>query len=48
VIFEGVGIPVSKETLTNVEFMEDPFTSNSGDTAIKVSVPLIIGGIDKS
>ena len=48
VIFEGLGIGVSKETLTNVEFTEDPFSSNSGDTAIKVSVPLIIGGIDKS
>jgi len=48
VIFEGAAIGVSKETLTNVEFLKDPFASNTGDTSIKVQVPLIIGGIDKS
>lgn len=47
VSFAGQGVRVTKHVLRAVEFMEDEFDSKSGDTAIKIKIPLIIGGIDK-
>jgi hypothetical protein len=47
VLFEGVGVPYTVDKLIACEFLEDPMSTKSGDTAIKVKLPLIIGGIQK-
>ena len=46
--YSGRGILVNKDVLRSVEFMEDNFTANQGDTKLMVTVPLIIGAIDRS
>ncbi len=35
------------DTLRAVEFLEDPFTGKQGDTKLMVTIPLIIGRIDR-
>ena len=47
VVFAGAGITAEKDVLRSVEFMEDPLTANQGDTKLMVSIPLIIGLIEK-
>ena len=47
VVFAGAGITVEKDVLRSVEFMEDPLTASQGDTKLMVTIPLIIGLIDK-
>lgn len=47
VVFAGAGIFAAKDVLRSVEFMEDPLTANQGDTKLMVTIPLIIGLIDK-
>jgi hypothetical protein len=47
VVFAGVGVTAEKDVLRSVEFMEDPLTANQGDTKLMVTIPLIIGAIDK-
>ena len=43
---QGSGIVIPKQvTLHNVEFLEDNFSANEGDTKLMVTVPLIIAGI---
>lgn len=48
VTYSGRGIIADKDVLRSVEFMEDNFTANQGDTKLMVTVPLIIGAIDRS
>lgn len=48
VIFEGEGVPFGQDTLRMVEFLEDPLATKQGDTSITVTIPLIIGGIDRN
>jgi hypothetical protein len=48
VTYSGRGITADKDVLRSVEFMEDNFTANQGDTKLMVTVPLIIGAIDRS
>lgn len=47
VVYSGSGITAVKDVLRSVEFMEDNFTANQGDTKLMVTVPLIIGAIDR-
>lgn len=47
VLFQGEGLLPQRDVLRAVEFMEDPLASNQGDTKLLVSIPLIIGGIDR-
>lgn len=47
VVYSGRGIAAEKDILKAVEFMEDNFTANSGDTKLMVTVPLIIGLIER-
>lgn len=47
VIYSGRGIVATKDLLKAVEFSEDNFTANQGDTKLMVSVPLVIGLIER-
>lgn len=47
IVYEGRGIIANKDILKAVEFMEDNFTANQGDTKLMVTVPLIIGLIER-
>lgn len=47
VLYSGRGISTEKDVLKSVEFMEDNFTANSGDTKLMVTVPLVIGLIER-
>jgi hypothetical protein len=47
VLFEGTGVSYTVDKLLACEFTEDPMDSKTGDTAIKVKIPLIIGSISK-
>lgn len=47
VVFGGTGLAVSKDVLRMVEFMEDGLTASQGDTKLLVTIPLIIGAIDR-
>lgn len=47
ILFGGAGVAVRKEVLEYCEFLEDPMSVNAGDTSIKLTVPIIIGGITK-
>lgn len=39
--------PENKDVLKSVEFLENPLEANQGDTKLMVTIPLIIGGIDR-
>lgn len=45
VIFSGDGLNFSQDNLEFAEFNEDPLSANAGDTSLKVTIPLTIGGI---
>lgn len=47
VTFSGTGITPVKDVLRAVEFMEDPLSVSQGDTKILVTIPLIIGSIER-
>lgn len=47
VVYSGRGILAEKDVLKAVEFKEDDFKANQGDTKLMVTVPLIIGLIDR-
>lgn len=47
VVFSGRGLVAQKDVLKAVEFMENPLTANQGDTKLMVTIPLIIGTIDR-
>lgn len=47
VVFQGSRVQPDSDTLKMCEFMEDPLSSNEGDTSIKVTIPLIIGDIER-
>lgn len=47
VVFAGRGLVAQKDVLKAVEFMENPLTANQGDTKLMVTIPLIIGTIDR-
>lgn len=50
IIFQNVlsGLPPQTDTLLNVEFTEDPFSSKQNDTAIWCKLPFIFAGITKT
>ena len=45
VVFGGNRTTAATDVLTMVEFLEDPMTASQGDMMLKVTIPLIIGGI---
>lgn len=45
VIYSGDGVTYKEDHIQYSEFLEDPMSVSAGDTSIKISVPLIIGGI---
>jgi hypothetical protein len=45
--YGGAGVVPTQDILYNVEFLENPFMSNQGDTNIKVTVPILIGGLQR-
>lgn len=47
VVFANNGQTPDKDVLKGVEFMEDPFAGNQGDTKLMVTIPLIIALIDR-
>ena len=47
VVFAGAGVLPTTETLRSVEFLENPFTAAEGDTLLTVTIPLIIGDIER-
>jgi hypothetical protein len=47
VLYGNSAADVTKDTLTAVEFMEDPFSAKEGDTKLTVKIPLIIGSIQR-
>lgn len=47
VIFGGSRVTADKDVLRSVEFMEDPLSTSQGDSKILVSIPLIIGSIER-
>jgi hypothetical protein len=47
VVYGGSGVAVDKDVLRAVEFMENPLTASQGDTKLLVSIPLIIGAIER-
>lgn len=47
VVYGGTGVTIDKDVLRAVEFMEDPLTASQGDTKLLVSIPLIIGAIER-
>lgn len=48
IIFSNPGTPIFKDVLRAVEFIEDPFAGNQGDTKLIVTIPLIVGLIDRN
>jgi hypothetical protein len=44
VVFGGSRVTAKTVVLQAVEFLEDAFEANEGDTSLKVTLPLIIGG----
>jgi hypothetical protein len=47
VVYGGTGVTIDKDVLRAVEFMEDPLAASQGDTKLLVSIPLIIGAIER-
>jgi hypothetical protein len=47
VTFSGRGLVTEKDVLRACEFTEDSMSASQGDTKLMVSVPLIIGSIDR-
>jgi hypothetical protein len=47
VTFGGSRVSYTQDTLRAVEFLEDPLQTKQGDTKIMVTIPLIIGSIER-
>jgi hypothetical protein len=47
VVYTGRGVVPDRDVLKSCEFMEDNMTANQGDTKLLVTVPLIIGLINR-
>jgi len=47
VVFGGTRVAPSKDVLKMVEFMENPLSANEGDTSLTVTIPIIIGSIER-
>jgi hypothetical protein len=47
IVFAGSRVLPNKDVLRMVEFLENPFTASEGDTSLMVTIPLIIGAIDR-
>lgn len=47
VVFGGTRLLPDRDILRACEFLEDPLEANQGDTKLLVTVPLIIGKIDR-
>ena len=47
VVYAGRGIIADKDVLKAVEFTEDNFTANQGDTKLMVTIPIVIGLIER-
>lgn len=47
VVYGGSRLTADKDVLRAVEFMEDPLSGSQGDTKLMVTIPLIIGAIDR-
>ena len=47
VTYEGRGVLAETDRLKAVEFMEDPMSASQGDTKLMVTIPLIIGAIER-
>lgn len=47
VVFGGTRLLPDKDVLRAAEFLEDPLEANQGDTKLLITVPLIIGKIDR-
>lgn len=47
VIFGGSRVQADKDILKYVEFLENPLEANQGDTKLLVTIPIIIGGIER-
>lgn len=47
VTFSGDGVAYNRDVLRAVEFKEDPLDANQGDTKLYITIPLIIGRIDR-
>ena len=47
VVFAGVAVAPEKDVLRACEFTEDPLAANSGDAKLMVTIPLVIGAIDR-
>jgi hypothetical protein len=45
VIYGSARTTARVDYLNMVEFLEDPLSTSQGDTSIKITIPLIIGGI---
>lgn len=47
VIFGGSRVTADKDILRSCEFMEDPLSADQGATKLMVTIPLIIGSIER-
>lgn len=47
VVFSGRGVLADVDNLRSCEFLESTFSANQGDTKLMVTVPLIIGLIER-
>lgn len=47
ICFAGSRILPNKDVLKMVEFLEDPMDAKQGDTKLMVTIPLVIGGIER-
>lgn len=47
VIYSGRGIVTERDVLKSCEFMEDNFAASQGDTKLMVTIPLVIGMIER-
>lgn len=47
VVFAGTGVLPTTEVLRSVEFLENPMTAAEGDTRLLVTIPILIGDIER-
>lgn len=47
IVFAGSRVLPTGDTLQAVEFMENPFTASQGDTKLLITIPLLIGDIQR-
>lgn len=47
IVFAGSRVLPNKDSLLAVEFLENPFEGNEGDTSLMVTIPLLIADIER-